>query len=578
MKKLGLTIMSAVCALCLSLCAIIGFDSVNYASAETGVTLSETKVMRSTQNDGVLLATAIKNMDAVFEIGYELTVSEGEVDIKTDAEIRNTRYYEAIQTGTKTWYAADIFGSEYEGAGIIAWEIAYNAEYTYHATAYAKEGTLVEGGIDAANAQTIKNATKTIALHTVSLQNEAGEELSSFEVMHGGSVSETAAEKSVAGYTYDWTLNGSAYDFAAAVTEDVVLVGTNKQLKAIGPDLLYMQINNGEPNTSGIEYEKTVSGKVSAVYQAVNPGGWSEVYEQIKIDSTTADVESWIADGYTHVAVDIYVNNYGNESDMNLQFDGTIITSVTNGQWNSVEIPLSILVSRKQFQVYYGAYAGNFEFAITIPRLIKNITVTLQSESGESLGTASLSGGKVDKSSLPAAPAGFEYAWQLNGTDFDFETVLTESITLTAVKKVKSIGFKTVYMQLDSGENKTSGISYNETVEGKTAMIKHTESVGWNEVYEQLIFNVTAEDIAAWKAAGYNYIEAEIYAFASQDGDNRQLKFYGTDTDLANGTWTTVKLSLDTLANHLVDSFQVWFKYARTGTFTFAMTTPNLVA
>ena len=69
MKKIGLTIMSAVCALCLSLCAIIGFDSVKYVSAETGVTLSETKVMRSTQNDGVLLATAIKNMDAVFEIG-----------------------------------------------------------------------------------------------------------------------------------------------------------------------------------------------------------------------------------------------------------------------------------------------------------------------------------------------------------------------------------------------------------------------------------------------------------------------------------------------------------------------------
>lgn len=210
--------------------------------------------------------------------------------------------------------------------------------------------------------------------------------------------------------------------------------------------------------------------------------------------------------------------------------------------------------------------------------MIKNITVTLQSESGESLGTASLSGGKVDKSSLPAAPAGFEYAWQLNGTDFDFETVLTNNITLTAVKKVKSIGFKTVYMQLDSGEHKTDGITYNETVEGKTAMIKHTESVGWNEVNEQLIFNVTAEDIAAWKAAGYNYIEAEIYAFASHGGNNRQLRFYGTNTDLANGTWTTVKLSLDTLANNLVDSFQVWFNDARTGTFTFAMTTPNLVA
>ena len=573
MKKLGLTIMSAVCALCLSLCAIIGFDSVNYVSAETGVTLSETKVMRSTQNDGVLLATAIKNMDAVFEIGYELTVSEGEVDIKTDAEIRNTRYYEAIQTGTKTWYAADIFGSEYEGAGIIAWEIAYNAEYTYHAIAYAKEGTLVEGGIDVANAQTIKNATKTIALYTVSLQNEAGEELSSFEVMHGGSVSETAAEKSVAGYTYDWTLNGSAYDFAAAVTEDVVLVGTNKQLKAIGLDLLYMQLN-GETNTSGIEYGKTVSGKVSAVYQEVNPGGWSEVYEQIKIDSTTADVEAWIADGYTHVAVDIYVFNYGNTTAMNLQFDGTIITSITNGQWNSVEIPLDILVSKKQFQVYYGAYAGNFQFAITIPRLIKNVTVTLQSESGESLGTASLSGGKVDKNSLPAAPAGFIYSWQYNGADFDFETVITGDLTLTAVKKIRSIGLKKMYMQM-SGTEYFDGVEYDKTVDGKIAAVYQEKNVGWVEVYEQLMFDMTAEDIAAWKAAGYNYIEVDFYVHNYGNTSAMCVKFYGTDIALTNGGWNTVKLSLDTLAANISGQFQIFYG-AYAGNFQFGMATPQL--
>ena len=573
MKKLGLTIMSAVCALCLSLCAIIGFDSVNYVSAETGVTLSETKVMRSTQNDGVLLATAIKNMDAVFEIGYELTVSEGEVDIKTDAEIRNTRYYEAIQTGTKTWYAADIFGSEYEGAGIIAWEIAYNAEYTYHAIAYAKEGTLVEGGIDVANAQTIKNATKTIALYTVSLQNEAGEELSSFEVMHGGSVSETAAEKSVAGYTYDWTLNGSAYDFAAAVTEDVVLVGTNKQLKAIGLDLLYMQLN-GESNTSGIEYGKTVSGKVSAVYQEVNPGGWSEVYEQIKIDSTTADVEAWIADGYTHVAVDIYVFNYGNTTAMNLQFDGTIITSITNGQWNSVEIPLDILVSKKQFQVYYGAYAGNFQFAITIPRLIKNVTVTLQSESGESLGTASLSGGKVDKNSLPAAPAGFIYSWQYNGADFDFETVITGDLTLTAVKKIRSIGLKKMYMQM-SGTEYFDGVEYDKTVDGKIAAVYQEKNVGWVEVYEQLMFDMTAEDIAAWKAAGYNYIEVDFYVHNYGNTSAMCVKFYGTDIALTNGGWNTVKLSLDTLAANISGQFQIFYG-AYAGNFQFGMATPQL--
>ena len=342
---------------------------------------------------------------------------------------------------------------------------------------------------------------------------------------------------------------------------------------------LYMQMN-GVEYFDGVSRDTEVAGKTAMVKQSVTNNTWVEVYEQIRFAITEEDIDLWTSLGYSFIVTDIYVFNNGNmyADEMYLRFFGSQIP-LSHGEWTTVQLPLSVLKENinASFQAYYFAGSGEFVFAMTEIRFTQDYTVTFKDSNDKTLGTMKVSqNGKLNKSLLPSAPAGYEYEWTLNGTTFDFETVITGDITLTAVKKVKSIGFKTVYMQLDSGENKTSGITYNETVEGKTAMIKHTESVGWNEVYEQLLFNVTAEDIAAWKAAGYNYIEAEIYAFASHGGSNRQLRFYGTSTDLANGTWTTVKLSLDTLASNLSSSFQVWFNDARTGTFTFAMTTPRL--
>ena len=72
MKKLRLTVFAVVCAFCIAFGAGLMMN-VNIAKADTvgtTPTLSETKVMVSTDKTKMLLATAIKNYGDVYEVGY----------------------------------------------------------------------------------------------------------------------------------------------------------------------------------------------------------------------------------------------------------------------------------------------------------------------------------------------------------------------------------------------------------------------------------------------------------------------------------------------------------------------------
>ncbi len=134
MKKLSLTVLSVICAICMAF-GIMLMTNVNTASADPAVTLSATKIKTSTAKDKLLLVTAIKNFEDVYEVGYTFT---GEVNT---ISALNNKYYSEISTGTKTWDAEDIFGDGYAGAGLIIWEIEYSPASAYTYQAYAKYGT-----------------------------------------------------------------------------------------------------------------------------------------------------------------------------------------------------------------------------------------------------------------------------------------------------------------------------------------------------------------------------------------------------------------------------------------------------
>ena len=142
MKKLSLSILTVLCAVCF----MFGMGlmaSVNYASADVAggaPVLSETKVMRSNDNDKMLLATAIKNYADVYEVGYDFV---GEVET-TIAE--KQRFYTSITTGSNEWTAESIFGGDFAGAGLIVWEIEFEVGDSYEFKPYAIYGDRNEQG------------------------------------------------------------------------------------------------------------------------------------------------------------------------------------------------------------------------------------------------------------------------------------------------------------------------------------------------------------------------------------------------------------------------------------------------
>ena len=147
MKKICLTVLSTVCALC----AAFGVVALNVqsVSADTAVELSATKIMKSNAEDKMLLATAIKNFENVYEVGYI-----GLEDVDT-ISAETTTYYTEITTGETVWTAESIFGEEFLGAGLIVWEIEYDEGEQYVYQAYAKYGTLLEGDVVVNDPETV---------------------------------------------------------------------------------------------------------------------------------------------------------------------------------------------------------------------------------------------------------------------------------------------------------------------------------------------------------------------------------------------------------------------------------------
>ena len=154
MKKIALTILSAICATC----AAFGVAATNVeaVSAEALVELSATAIKKSTAQDKMLLATAIKNYECVYEVGYT-----GLEDVEV-IQAETTKYYTEITTGSVTWTTEDIFGSAFADAGMIIWEVEYDPTIDYSFHAYAKYGTATEGGIMVNNPETVVAATERV--------------------------------------------------------------------------------------------------------------------------------------------------------------------------------------------------------------------------------------------------------------------------------------------------------------------------------------------------------------------------------------------------------------------------------
>ena len=124
-------------------CIMLGVGSMHKTAAADGeFECSETKCLLSSDKTGMLIATAIKNYDYVYEIGYEFTKGSASENDFTATD----RYFREISKGGKSVTAGDIFGSNYADAALAVWEITYDSNIEYEFKFYAKVGKLGSDG------------------------------------------------------------------------------------------------------------------------------------------------------------------------------------------------------------------------------------------------------------------------------------------------------------------------------------------------------------------------------------------------------------------------------------------------
>ena len=224
MKRRFLTALTFVCACCMAVAFILMTGiTANVAKADTAPVLSETKIMRSVNNDKMLLATGIKNVEAVYEIGYTITVSEGEV---TTLKAENNKYYQSIVSGDVIWTPENIFGdASYEG--IIVWEIEFTTGVSYDIKAYAKYGEITDSGIDISNSITVDGTERECAYYTVTLDKDNGEDNVAMVVAAGTSAEFLYAEANIpakAGMIFDgWYVDDFKVEENATVNSNITL-------------------------------------------------------------------------------------------------------------------------------------------------------------------------------------------------------------------------------------------------------------------------------------------------------------------------------------------------------------------
>lgn len=130
---------------------LLGMQATTVSAEEEAmptVELGPTMVNKSSDLEYLMIATAIQNYGDVYEVGYDFGES---YTVQPTDNAYSDRYFTSITTVAvggepQTQTAKDIFGAEYEGWGMIVWEIAYDPAEAISCTAYALEGKRNENG------------------------------------------------------------------------------------------------------------------------------------------------------------------------------------------------------------------------------------------------------------------------------------------------------------------------------------------------------------------------------------------------------------------------------------------------
>ena len=249
-------------------CIMMGVWSVHKTAAAVGeFECSETKCLLSNDKTGMLIATAIKNYDYVYEIGYEFTKGSASENDFTATD----RYFREISKGGKSVTVGDIFGLNYADAALAVWEITYDPNIEYEFKFYAKVGKLGSDGqtvVKQDPEQIVYSETKNVVTYTEVkhyIRNINGS-YTLKETETNVPCMGTPSAKTYAGYEYGSNIvNGSVCNMYYEL-EGVTFYSANNIYKW-KPDVSSYQIIDGGATTYNSEYRPATK-KIETISQS----------------------------------------------------------------------------------------------------------------------------------------------------------------------------------------------------------------------------------------------------------------------------------------------------------------------
>ncbi len=263
--------------------------------------------------------------------------------------------------------------------------------------------------------------------YTVTFDSNGGSAVESQSVVEGESAEEPE-EPVYAGYEFDgWYLNGQAYDFSSAVTEDITLTAQWTAVYTVtfdsngGTAVADQQVRDGETAT---EPTAPTNGENAFL-------GWY-------LNGRKYDFSTPVTSNITLVAV----WNDGGQVEYTITFNsngGSAVSSQQVAAGGNVAQPADPVYEGYAFDGwYYGDVLFNFDTVVTsniilVARWTRAYTVTFDSNGGSEVEAQIVRTGQI--ATLPAEPTylGREFlGWTLDGEEYDFLTPVTSDITLTA--------------------------------------------------------------------------------------------------------------------------------------------------
>ena len=273
---------------------------------------------------------------------------------------------------------------------------------------------------------------KNLKRYEVKFNSDGGSSVATQTIVEGKKVTQPKTPIK-SGYLFDgWYLNNNKYDFSKAVTKDITLVA--RWVKELGKFTVSFDSNGGTDVLNQVVYEGSKAVKPN------NPTRINYTFKEWQLNGKAYDFNSPVTSSIILKAAWTAIPRYVVSFDSN---GGSKVESQTIIEGNRASEPANPIRSGYTFggwQLNGSAYNFNAVVTSNITLVAKwnkepsKYTVSFNSNGGSRVDSQTVvEGNKVSRPSDPTRSGYIFGGWQLNGSTYNFDTVVTGDITLTAV-------------------------------------------------------------------------------------------------------------------------------------------------